>query len=294
MTGRIVGGFGERFEVLCEDGVRTICSVRGNLKRNTVPLVGDFVEIEGHDTYSISAVLERKNSLIRPPIANIDKLFCVTATCSPSPSLETLDKICCAACAKGIEPIVVINKTDLKSGEEIEAVYSRSNIKVYPVCAQNGEGIESLKAEAVGTCAFAGASGVGKSSLLNALFPELCRKVGSVSEKIQRGKHTTRTVELFAFEKGFIADTPGFGLVDFEHFDFLSLEELPSSFPEFRKYIGKCRYSSCTHTKETECAIVEAVANGSIAKSRHDSYVAMYNVLKEKKKYGASAHNDKF
>lgn len=287
-TGRIVKGFGELYTVLTDDKNSVDCGVRGSLKHfGAIPLVGDLVKFEESENGrpTICEIIGRKNSLIRPPIANLDKLFIVVSTRSPSPSYETIDKITCASYIKGIEPIIVINKTDLRSAEEIKEIYTKTGIKVFEVCAKTGEGVKELYGEISGICAFAGASGVGKSSLMNALFPKLSLAVGNISEKNQRGKHTTRTVELFETENGFFADTPGFGLVDFEHFDFLTFEELPKSFPEFEKYLGNCRYTSCTHTKESDCAIVCAVENGEIAKSRHESYVEMYGVLKNKKQY---------
>lgn len=288
MKGLIIRGFGELYEVMCDDGTFVKCTVRSTLKKkDLIPLVGDTAEFEpqarGHA--AIVGIDERKNSLIRPPLANVDKLFIVSATYSPAPSYATIDKICCAAVAKGISPVLVFNKTDLKDASEIREIYSKTGIPIYEVCATDGVGIRELKKEISGICAFAGPSGVGKSSLMNALFPELSLEVGNVSEKNLRGKHTTRRVELFKVDGGYFADTPGFALLDFEHFDFLTLEELPYSFPEFERYLGKCRYTSCTHTKEEDCAIVSAVKNGEISKSRHENYLEMYETLKNKKTY---------
>ncbi len=288
LCGIIVKGFGELYTVLTDDGAYTDCLVRGSLKHGgIIPLVGDrvFIEPQENGKPAISGISERKNSLIRPPLANTDKLFIVVATRSPMPSIPTIDKLCCAAVSKGIEPILVINKTDIGNADEIVQIYEKSGIKVIKACAKTGEGISELKAYTDGICAFAGASGVGKSSLLNALFPELSLTTGSVSEKNQRGRHTTRTVELFKTKNGFFADTPGFGLIDLEHFDFLRLDELAVSFPEFVKYLHECRYTDCTHTKEEDCGIVRAVKRGDIAPSRHASYLEIYSVLKKKEEY---------
>lgn len=287
-TGLVIKGFGELFEVLTESGEKISCAVRGTLKhKSSLPLPGDRVYFERQSSGKavIEALYDRKNFLIRPPMANLDKLFIVVATASPVPSFETLDKITCAASAKGIEPIIVINKTDIKASGEIRAIYEKASIKIYDVCAKKGEGIEALKREISGICAFAGASGVGKSSLMNALFPVLNLTVGNLSDKSDRGKHTTRTVELFAVDGGYFADTPGFAMIDFEKFDFLKLSELAESFPEFNEHLSKCRYTDCTHTSEDGCGIINAYESGLIAKSRYESYLSFYEILKNKRTY---------
>ncbi len=287
-TGLVIKGFGELFEVLTESGEKVSCAVRGLLKhKSSLPLAGDKVifEKQANGKAVINEVCERKNFLIRPPMANLDKLFIVVATASPLPSFETLDKITCAAFAKGIEPIIVINKTDIKSSKEIRQIYEKASIKIFDVCAKESTGIDAIKGEISGICAFAGASGVGKSSLMNALFPNLHLTVGDLSDKSDRGKHTTRTVELFEVEGGYFADTPGFAMIDFEKFDFLKLEELAGSFPEFREPLKKCRYTDCTHTNEDGCGIIEAYENGSVSKSRYENYISFYNILKNKRTY---------
>ena len=287
-TGLIIKGFGELFEVLTESGEKVSCAVRGALKhKSSLPLAGDKVlfERQASGKAVIDSVCERRNSLIRPPMANLDKLFIVVATASPLPSFETLDKLTCAAVSKGIEPIIVINKTDIRSSNEIREIYEKSSIKIFDVCANKGEGIEELKKEISGICAFAGASGVGKSSLMNALFPDLNLTVGNLSDKSDRGKHTTRTVELFKVDGGYFADTPGFAMIDFEKFDFLALSELAGSFPEFAEHLKKCRYTDCTHTNEDGCGIIAAYEDGLISKSRYESYLALYEILKNKRTY---------
>ncbi len=287
-SGLVIKGFGELFEVLTESGEKISCAVRGSLKhKSSLPLAGDRVlfERQASGKAVIDTVCERKNFLIRPPMANLDKLFIVVATASPLPSFETLDKITCAAMAKDIEPIIVINKTDIKSSDEIREIYEKASIKIYDVCANKGSGIEALRSEISGICAFAGASGVGKSSLMNALFPSLHLTVGDLSDKSDRGKHTTRTVELFEVDGGYFADTPGFAMIDFEKFDFIKLSELSSSFPEFKQHITKCRYTDCTHTSEDGCGIITALENGIISQSRYKSYLAFYETLKNKREY---------
>ena len=280
------------------------CSASGSFRHNHItPLAGDNVEVvytdhsleEGKDI-RIAEILERKNSLIRPPMANLDVLFISMAASHPAPVLSTIDKLICIAEHNSIEPVIIIGKQDLdkKSAEELESLYKRCGFSVFTLSAQDGEGTDSLKAYIDESCsgktaAFAGASGVGKSTLLNRLFPSLSLQTNTISEKIQRGRHTTRHVELFPLSKsadcGYIADTPGFSLLDFERFNFFDKEDLAYNMREFRDYIGECRYTKCSHTKEEGCAIIEAVKNGAIPKSRHDSFLEIYESLKNKNKW---------
>lgn len=289
------------------------CSASGSFRHNHItPLVGDNVEViytdhslENSDKGSsssknkdirISEILERKNALIRPPIANLDIMFISMAAASPSPVLSTVDKLICIAEHNSIEPVIIVGKQDLdcENAENIERIYTSCGFSVFVLSAQDGEGIDSLKAyineNLKGkTAAFAGASGVGKSTLLNMLFPSLSLQTNTISEKIQRGRHTTRHVELYpvsdSSDSGYIADTPGFSLLDFERFNFFDKEDLAYNMREFRNYIGECRYTKCTHTKEEGCAIIEAVKEGKIPRSRHDSFIEIYESLKNKNKW---------
>ncbi len=299
MYGKVVKGLGGLFEVESPDGAQRIsCRARGVFRRDeTKILIGDNVYVENDgDASVISELCERKNSLIRPPLANLDIIFTVVATAKPTPVLETLDKLIVIAEHNGIAVVPIFTKTDIESAREYESIYKGAGYDVFSVSSETGEGIESLreyieKTVVNGKCAaFAGASGVGKSTLLNALFPSLSLATGDISHKISRGKHTTRHVEIFRINEkdgvcGYLADTPGFSLLDFVHFDFLELSELLPCFREFSRYAGKCRYSDCTHTNEKagECAIAEAVASGDIAKSRHECYKNLYSILKTKK-----------
>ena len=245
----------------------------------------------------IDRVAERKNALIRPPIANIGRLFIVVAAASPDPIFLNIDKLTTIAEQNGIATVVVATKRDLdeKKADEIARIYESAGFPVFKT--GNGDGPEELKEYIERNCvsgisAFAGASGVGKSTLFNRLFPSLDRETQEVSAKIGRGRHTTRTVDLFATEElfgvkgGYIADTPGFSLLDFESFDFCTLEDLPYTFPEFVPLLGTCRYTKCTHRKEEGCAIIGAMNEGRIEKTRHDSYAELYRQLKEKPIYG--------
>ncbi len=238
----------------------------------------------------ISEISGRKNSMIRPPLANLDYLFAVIPTASPEPDLLTVDKLTVIAEDCGIETVIVVNKADLDmdGARKIADVYSLAGYRVFLVSAGSGYGMDELagflreiteKQQEKGyvSGAFVGASGAGKSTLMTYLFPELELATGSVSRKTERGRHTTRHVELYRTETGngsfWLADTPGFSLLDFTRFNFIPTDELPGSFREFADLIGQCRYRKCTHTKEEGCAILEKLSQGGIAGSRHASYV---------------------
>ena len=294
-------GLGGLYEVLTEEGERLSCRAKGNLKRDEEKVqIGDNVTVTVDDatpdSIIISAIGERKNSLIRPPLANLDYLFIVFAARKPTPVIETVDKLTAIAEHNSILPIIVITKTDLDktAADEYAAIYRTVGYPTFVTSSESGEGTDEIKAyisEVMrdgATAAFAGASGVGKSTLLNALFPDLSLATSEISRKIERGRHTTRHVELFLLEGGgFLADTPGFSLIDFERFDFFSLDDLPLAFPEIRGLVGSCRYVDCAHVGEgaDECAVARAVANGEIPESRVASYRSVWRTLKAKKGY---------
>ena len=262
------------------------CKARGIFrKRGNSPLVGDYdtIDVPDDDSYcSIEAISERKNSLFRPALANLDTLIIVSSVVEPSVNTYIIDKMICAAVDKGIEPVVVFSKTDLKSCDEYLEIYRKSGIKAIEYSSVTNKGIEEIKDVLSGKIsAFSGNTGVGKSTLLNALFPELELKTGEISDKLGRGRHTTRTVELFKCFGGYVADTPGFSTVDLDRYEIIRKDELQHCFPEFEEYIGECKFTSCAHICEKGCAVIEAVENGSISKSRHDSYVRMYNEVKD-------------
>jgi ribosome biogenesis GTPase len=305
--GKIVKGLGGLYEVrIRENGEtkRLVLRAKGNLKKDDEKLlIGDNVTVtiddETPDGVVISSVEERKNSLIRPPVSNLDYLFIVFAAKKPTPVLETVDKLISIAEHNGIEPVVIISKTDVSPGAALEYknIYCQVGIDTFVTSSSSGEGIAELKdyisKKVTGgkTAAFAGASGVGKSTLMNALFDGLSLATADISKKIERGKHTTRHVEIFDItdseSTGFLADTPGFSLIDFARFDFFTLEELEWTFREFRPYKGKCRYADCSHVGEgaDECAVMAAVSRWDIPRTRLDSYRAIYNVLKKKNHY---------
>lgn len=241
----------------------------------------------------IEEIYPRKNELIRPPMSNLDQLYVVFAAAKPEPSLITVDKLVTVAEFKAIEPVIIVTKADLapERAEHYASIYKKCGFRVFI----EGIGFDSSELECCirdnsdKTSAFAGVSGVGKSTLMNRLFPRLGLATGEVSEKTLHGRHTTRHIELFPLDMqlnipcgGYLADTPGFGMLDFVKFDFYMQEDLLYVFREFEPYIGKCRYTKCSHTKEEGCAILEAVENGEIPRERHDSYIAFYNELKNR------------
>ena len=296
--GIVIKGLGGLYEVHLFDGDTVLCRGKGTLKRDEGKLlVGDRVCVADAESERgeavIASILPRKNALIRPPLANVTVMVLTASPVSPLPALSTLDKMLCVCEYEGIDVVLAVTKNDLDAAaaEELAMLYANAGYKVFPISSPTGEGVDTLRAyleETVkdgGIAAFAGASGVGKSTLLTALFPHLALQTGSVSDKTLRGRHTTRSVELFPFESGFVADTPGFSLLDFERFDFIPFDALASSFPEFSSYIGECRYDDCTHVKEEGCAILAAVRDKRIAASRHESYKELYPILKEKHSY---------
>ena len=284
MTGILIKAISGFYYVACDGNVYE-CKARGNFRKAGVsPVVGDTVEFTLTDnTHGIvEGICERKNLLNRPLVANIDKLFIVSAYSTPAPDTLMIDRLTALAVYNNIEPIIVFNKSDMGSFDEFYSIYRGAGFKTFIVSAKENKGIDCLKLEMKNSvCAFSGNSGVGKSSILNALFPELQLKTGEVSDKLGRGRHTTRHTELFFVGDGtYVVDTPGFSTVDTNEdlYDFkLSLADC---FPDFSNYLGGCKFTSCSHTTEKGCAIVEAVRKGDLQKSRHDSYVALVTELK--------------
>ncbi len=305
--GKVVKGLGGLYEVrVFGSSAKEVisCRAKGSLHRDEkIILVGDNVRVtvdtDTPDGVVISEILPRKNELIRPPLSNLDYIFIVFAVKKPSPVLETVDKLTAIAHHNEIMPVIVITKADLDEelAREYAEIYRKSNFSVFVTSGESGEGTGELK-KFIGenvtgskTAAFAGASGVGKSTLMNCLFDTLTLKTSEISKKIERGRHTTRHVEIFDISEcedtGFLADTPGFSLIDFSRFDFFGVDELEAAFPDIAVYKGMCRYSDCAHLGESaaECAVAKALESGEIQPTRLESYRAIYRVLKDKKNY---------
>ena len=296
IKGRIIKGLGGLYDILTEDSSVLSCRARGVFRHNdTTPTVGDCVVLraDSEGTF-IESIEERKNLLIRPPLSNLDVMFITFAATKPEPSLLNVDKMCAICEHNSITPIIVVTKNDIDKDKarEYTEIYKKAGYAAFSISSvdKNGtdEFIEYAKQHLpYKVAAFAGASGVGKSTCINLLFPDLQLKTNDISKKIQRGKHTTRHVELYPVKIGngtaLLADTPGFGLLDFVHFDFFELDNLAACFAEFYDYIGKCKYTKCTHKKEEGCGIVDAVKRGEIPLSRHESYCAIYDEFKSKR-----------
>lgn len=264
------------------------CRARGKFRHEgESPLVGDRVELELTDSKNgtVSRILDRRNAFSRPPVANLDQLVIIASLAIPVTDPFLIDKMTAIAEHNGVEPIIVINKCDLEAGESLAEIYRSVGYKTLITSAETGEGIDELRETLCGKIsALTGNSGVGKSSILNALEPDFSLAVSEVSEKLGRGRHTTRHVELFDTRDGAtIADTPGFSSFDTESADLKKPEELQYAFREFRPYIDSCRFIGCAHVKEKGCAVLDAVKRGEIKKSRHQSYVRLYDKLKDYK-----------
>lgn len=260
------------------------CAARGIFRNKGIsPSAGDFVRVDGEENSEpvITEIHERRNFLVRPPLANLDKIVFVNSTAQPSVNSFILDKLVAIADSKEIEPVVVFTKIDLENAGELPDIYRSIGIPVCTVDNTTGEGADSVRELIAGKiAAFIGNSGVGKSSLMNVLYPDLELGTAHISKKLGRGRHTTRQVELYKRDGGYIADTPGFSTVDTERYVRLPKDELPSAFREFREFIGECMFANCAHGKEKGCAVRAAVDEGKIAQSRYISYLRMYREAK--------------
>lgn len=285
INGIIIKGIGGFYYVEAADGIVYECKARGVFRKEKItPLAGDRVEItvESNNKNSIDKILERRNFFKRPPIANVDTLVIVSSVCDPRPNLLIIDRLTAVASYKNVEPIIVFTKDDLQSANEFVKIYTNAGFKTFAVSNETGEGIEKVKSIIDGgITVFTGNSGVGKSSLINRMYPDFCLETGEISRKLGRGRHTTRHVELFKVGSGYIADTPGFSSLDFETNDLIKKDELAFCFPDFVDYIGSCRFSTCAHVNDKGCSLVEAVKSGDVERTRHESYVTMYNEVKD-------------
>ena len=291
MQGKIIKGIAGFYYVQTTEGLYE-CKAKGIFRKEKIkPLVGDDVEIsvtdEDKKTGNVDQILPRKNTLIRPAVANIDQVLVIFAAASPKPNLNLLDRFLVSMEKQGVPAVICFNKQDMVEEEEqhrLRHIYENSGCRVLFTCAEKNQGIRQVRELLNGkTTAVAGPSGVGKSTMVNLLAPEAQMETGEISKKIDRGKHTTRHSEiLLVGERTYICDTPGFtslAVWDMEK------EELKDYFREFAEYEGQCRFQGCTHTHEPGCRVKEALDEGKISRQRYDNYLEMYTELKEKRRY---------
>lgn len=298
INGKILSGIGGLYTVLTERGSTVPCTAKGAFRHNKIsPYPGDNVQIQINTTgnNTLCEIYSRHNFFTRPPAANIDKLFITIACADPSPSYITSDKLICAAEFYSVEPIIIITKSDLdyEKSCEIYEVYKKSGFEVFMTSSKTDTGLDELKSFIENkikgvTAVFTGESGVGKSSVLNSLFPNLKLATGEISQRISRGKHTTRAVTLYpldsppSYNGSFLADTPGFGIFDLASIQEFTKDFLLDCFREFSKFATDCKYKKCSHTQEDGCAVIKAVKEGIIPKQRHESFVCITDEVKDK------------
>jgi ribosome biogenesis GTPase len=277
-TGRIIKSLSGFYDVQTEKKVIT-CRARGSMRRTGLsPQVGDIVDISVEKGKGmVERIHPRKNSFVRPAVSNLDLLVVFAANVNPVTEPFLIDRVAAIAGDQEVPVCICVNKCDMDPAEDLTAIYRQAGYTVIQTSAETGLGIDELRKALSGKfCAFTGNSGVGKSSILNALSPELKLPVGEVSEKLGRGRHTTRHVQLYDVDDALIADTPGFSSFDTDQMEVILKENLQYAFPEFGKYIGTCQFRDCSHRKEPGCAVTTALANGEIGKSRYESYLKLY------------------
>ena len=276
MTPYITKGVGGFYYVRTDDGIAE-CRARGIFrKRGITPVAGDQVQLNA-DANMIDEILPRKNVFVRPPVANLDVLFIVASTTQPVPSTLVLDKLAASALYQNVQPVLVVTKTDLAAADMLRKAYTGSGLPLILLHYDTGEGLDEVRGWIKDhLCAFCGNSGVGKSTLINALAPDLDRETAAISQKLGRGRHTTREVEIFEVCGGRIADTPGFASLETQRLCRIPKEELEQVFPEFEPYRQQCRFVGCSHRTEKGCAVRKALEEGKISQTRYDSYLAMY------------------
>lgn len=264
------------------------CKAKGKFRKLSLsPIAGDLVETEyDGSTNVISEVKKRKNRFVRPPVANLDLMVIVISTVDPSPNYLVIDKLCAIARYKGVDVAMVVTKSDIAEYESVVRVYEKAGYRVFTTGEDDSEELDRIREYMKGKlCVFSGNSGVGKSTLLNKLFPDLDLETGETSKKLGRGKHTTRRVEIYEIDRCLVADTPGFSSIELDYDNYISKEDLQNCFIEFEPYIGKCRFADCAHIGERDCRIKDAVKEGKIPLSRYESYAALYERQKNIKEW---------
>ncbi|MBO4781219.1 MAG: ribosome small subunit-dependent GTPase A [Lachnospiraceae bacterium] len=292
MVGKIIKGVAGTYTVVGEDNRRYECKARGIFRKNGItPLVGDNAEFEiTHEAESegnILKILKRKNELIRPACANVDQVLVVFAAADPEPNFNLLDRFLIMMKKQGVDTVICFNKKDIAGSEKLELIahnYEASGLSIVYTSVLHGEGKERIEEILKGkTTILAGPSGVGKSSMMNMLSEATLMEVGELSEKIKRGKQTTRHTELIEIgEDTFLCDSPGFSSI---YLTDIEAKDLKDYYPEFEKYAGECRFLTCNHISEPDCAVKNAVEQGAISKGRYENYCLLYNELKAKKQF---------
>lgn len=292
MQGKIIKGIAGFYYIHAENGQVYECKAKGAFRKQKIkPLVGDMVRIavldEAEHLGNVEEILPRKNELIRPAVANIDMALVIFAAAKPEPNFNLLDRFLCMMEFQNVPVTICFNKTDLVDEEKIEEyrrIYEPAGYRLMSTCTRTGEGVDAVKALLHGkTTTVAGPSGVGKSSLINALQSDVQMQTGVISDKIDRGKHTTRHSEIVpVMEDSYIMDTPGFSSMDVPGFE---KEDLWTCFPEFREYEPYCKFQGCSHINEPDCGVKEALAEGKISSVRYENYKLLYEELKHMKKY---------
>lgn len=288
IQGKIFKGIGGFYYVKSGDSIYE-CRARGRFRKDGItPLVGDDVSClidKASNTGMISNIIPRTNFLIRPPVANVTQIAIVVSVTNPKPNLKTVDKLISSAIYANIKPLICINKIDLQNGEKLFEIYSKIGFDTIYISAESRENIDMLIEKLSGeVTVFAGNSGVGKSSLLNCILKDANLETGTISSKIERGRHTTRHSELIPLDNsgGYIIDTPGFSSFSVSGFN---EHELYKLFPEFIEFADNCRFADCSHTVEKGCAVLEAIESGEISRTRHDSYVEQYKEILDSKTF---------
>lgn len=268
-----------------DDGESLVtCRGRGKLRHEKVtPLVGDRVRFTPTENGAgaLDEILPRRNEFYRPAVANIDQLIIIASQANPITDPFLIDRVAAIAAGRNCECVICVNKWDLVPGEDLARIYEAAGFPTLRMSAETGEGIEELRSLIAGKIsAFTGNSGVGKSSILNALSPDFALATADVSQKLGRGKHTTRHVELFRLGDALVADTPGFSSFDVDQMELMRKEQLQRCFPEFAPYLDECQFMDCAHVKEKGCAVLKALKDGKIQPTRHQSYVRLYEQAK--------------
>ncbi|MDR1464167.1 MAG: ribosome small subunit-dependent GTPase A [Oscillospiraceae bacterium] len=278
---KVCGGFYD----VAAGGQVISCRARGVFRQQGItPLAGDQVraEILPDGTGYVLEILPRRNFLLRPPVANLDCLFLLCSTCRPAPNLRLLDHLMALAELRGMEPVPVFTKSDLADGTALAALYRAAGFSAVAVSLKDDADLVEIRGLLAGRLsAFCGNTGVGKSTLLNRLAPDLALPTGEISDKLGRGRHTTRHVEIFPIAGGFVADTPGFSSLELNETSSLTAENLAACFRDFAPYLDGCRFSDCVHAGDQGCRVAQAAADGKIAPSRYESYLALWEKVKE-------------